>query len=653
MKKVTDNIWIKVIAVMVFVGCVIASAFGSAGLLMLDANNYLGKNYDAISKETYGNVAKCYAAGILDDIAYDGELTGSYDCDPELKYVILKTSDKLDIADLNKGIFDNGDVIYGSLEERDVSGVLYAQEGWEIMVYEPDMPIYSGYIEYCTGDDVSYHSDEDVLAQLNNTSDKYYIIYAVDYNAAEGSIFDEAHTCAAALAWCSKYAVALVIITFLTGLALFAFLMAASKKTLSFDNKIPYAILLGITATVELILCACIAAVFEASFYFPAAVMLSLMFIGLGALVFVYFCMNTATRIKAHSFMRYTLLHYLLLPARALIGNMRDNLSITVKTVMFCGALGIVQLLGLAFFHESYRFGLFLFVIYKFMELSGLIWVVRQFDRVKNGMSRVAAGDTSTVIDTTHMLPAFKSQCDDISNVSEGINKAVEERMKSERMKTELITNVSHDIKTPLTSIINYVDLMEKHGTDDPQMQEYLEVLDRQSDRLKKLIEDLIEASKASSGAIEMNIEPVNVSVLLSQVEGEFEEKLKKKDLIYTSAVPEEQMIKADGRYLWRVIDNLMNNICKYSMPNTRVYVDLIPSENETEILFKNISAAELNISPEELTERFVRGDKSRNTEGSGLGLAIAKSLTEHMGGTMDIHIDGDLFKVTLKFPNI
>ena len=654
MKKLMDNLLVKIVAVMIFVACVVASAFGSAGLLMLDANNYWGKNYDAISKETYGNVAKCYSAGILGDVAYDGEINGSYDCDPELKYVILKTSDKLDIADLNKGIFDNGDVMYGSLDKMEVSGVLCAQEGWEVMVYEPDMPVYHGFIEYRASEDMTYYEIDTAMDQMDDNADKYYILYAIDYGATEGSIFDEAHSCAAALAWCSKYAAVLVIVTFLTGLALFVFLMAASKKTLSFDNKIPYIILFGLTAGVEMILIACVGAVFEASLYFPAAVMLSLMFIGLGALVFVYFCMNTATRIKAHSFMRYTLLHYIMLPVRSLIGNMNENLSLAVKAIIFCGVLGVVQFLGLIFVHASFDFGLFLFVIYKLIELAGLMWVVMQFDRVKKGMAMVASGNTDASIDTSHMLPAFKSHAADITNVSEGINKAVEERMKSERMKTELITNVSHDIKTPLTSIINYVDLMEKHGTDDPEMQEYLEVLDRQSDRLKKLIEDLIEASKASSGAIEMQIEPVNVSVLLSQVEGEFEEKLKKKELIPVVTVPEEeQTIKADGRYLWRVIDNLMSNICKYTMPNTRVYVDLISKGDTSEISFKNISATELNISAEELTERFVRGDKSRNTEGSGLGLSIAKSLTEHMGGTMDIHIDGDLFKVTLTFPKV
>ena len=228
---------------------------------------------------------------------------------------------------------------------------------------------------------------------------------------------------------------------------------------------------------------------------------------------------------------------------------------------------------------------------------------------------------------------------------------AVNEKMKSERMRTELITNVSHDIKTPLTSIINYVDLIKKEKPENEKIKEYIGVLDRQSVRLKKLIEDLVEASKASTGNLTVNLAECEAGVLLSQTVGEFDERLKNAGLTPVLNIPEEPVkIMADGRHLWRVFENLTGNVCKYSMPGTRVYMELVKRDGKAVITFKNISKYELNISGEELMERFVRGDKSRNTEGSGLGLSIARSLTELQKGEMRIEVDGDLFKVTLTF---
>ena len=229
---------------------------------------------------------------------------------------------------------------------------------------------------------------------------------------------------------------------------------------------------------------------------------------------------------------------------------------------------------------------------------------------------------------------------------------AVEERMKSERLKTELITNVSHDIKTPLTSIINYTDLLTKEEPESPVVREYVEVLSRQSERLKKLIQDLIEASKASTGSLELTWEDCDVSVILAQAAAEFEDKLQQKDLTLKVTQPEKRIvIRADGRYLWRVFENLLSNIGKYAMEGTRVYIDVTCDQQEVYIDFKNISRDPLNISGDELLERFVRGDTSRSTEGSGLGLSIADSLVALMGGRMKLEIDGDLFKVKLQFP--
>lgn len=232
------------------------------------------------------------------------------------------------------------------------------------------------------------------------------------------------------------------------------------------------------------------------------------------------------------------------------------------------------------------------------------------------------------------------------------IQEAVAEKVKSERFQTELITNVSHDIKTPLTSVINYVDLLKKEDIQNEQALSYIEVLDRQSVRLKKLIEDLIEASKASTGNLSVKLEKLDAKVFLIQTIGEFQEKINALGLEMVINKPEEEvMIQADGRHLWRVIDNLMNNICKYAQPSTRVYIDLVQEDENVKIIFKNTSKTALNITSEELMRRFVRGDTSRNTEGSGLGLSIAQNLMELMGGKLQLVVDGDLFKVTLVFP--
>lgn len=245
----------------------------------------------------------------------------------------------------------------------------------------------------------------------------------------------------------------------------------------------------------------------------------------------------------------------------------------------------------------------------------------------------------------------------DLNAISQVVADAVEDRMRSERLKTELITNVSHDIKTPLTSIINYADLIGREQTDNEKIAEYAEVLHRQSARLKKLIEDLMEVSRASTGNLEVFLERCQAGVLLSQAMGEFEHRLEERGLeLIVRQSQEPVWIMADPRMLWRILDNLMTNICKYAQSNTRVYLSLETTdgkagEEQAVLIFKNISGHPLEMDASELMERFVRGDKSRHTEGNGLGLAIARSLTELQGGTMQLTTDGDLFKVMLTFP--
>ena len=274
--------------------------------------------------------------------------------------------------------------------------------------------------------------------------------------------------------------------------------------------------------------------------------------------------------------------------------------------------------------------------------------------RLQQGGEALAAGNLNHQVDTTKLVWEFKSHGENLNRIGEGMTAAVEQRMKSERMKTELITNVSHDIKTPLTSIINYTDLIEKEPCDNPKITEYAGVLHRQSDRLKRLIDDLVEASKASTGNLEVLLAPCEVGVMLTQTVGEYELRLRERNLELVTKQPALPVkIMADGRRLWRVFDNLMNNICKYGQSGTRVYLTLEEKGGYAVISFKNTSREPLNLTEDELMERFVRGDSARNSEGNGLGLSIAKSLTELQNGSMELTVDGDLFKVILRFPTI
>ena len=238
-----------------------------------------------------------------------------------------------------------------------------------------------------------------------------------------------------------------------------------------------------------------------------------------------------------------------------------------------------------------------------------------------------------------------------INTIGEGLDRAVEESIKSERLKTDLITNVSHDIKTPLTSIINYVELLKQENFQDPKIQRYIEVLEEKSQRLKTLTEDVVEASKVSSGNITLEYMDINFVEMIQQTSGEFEEKFKARNLTEVLTLPEDEVIiRVDGRRMWRVLENIYNNAAKYAMEGTRVYADLKVIDGKAVFSLKNISQQQLNISADELTERFIRGDISRSTEGSGLGLSIAKTLTEMQGGKFELYLDGDLFRVTIIF---
>ena len=308
----------------------------------------------------------------------------------------------------------------------------------------------------------------------------------------------------------------------------------------------------------------------------------------------------------------------------------------------------------LLYINDFYRMRYGVFLVMKLIELLAVLYIAVSLRTLQKGGEKLARGDFSEPIDTRYLLWDFKRYGQELNDVQGGLEQAVQERMKAEHLKTELITNVSHDIKTPLTSIVNYVDLLKKEDMPSPAAREYIAVLDRQSHRLKKLTEDLVEASKASSGALNVELQPTDVNVLLSQIEGEYQERLAACHLTLVTQPPAPgTMIQADSRLLSRVMDNLVSNVCKYALENTRVYVTAAVRDGQAVISFKNVSRDELNISPDELMERFVRGDASRHSEGSGLGLSIARSLVQLQGGTFALSIDADLFRADIVFPLI
>ncbi len=375
--------------------------------------------------------------------------------------------------------------------------------------------------------------------------------------------------------------------------------------------------------------------------------------------VFLALSMSFASRVKQHVLLKNLVITWVF----RLIGRFFKFLAHIVcsipmvwRTVLITGGICFAEFLFIVICSGDGDDMIALWIIEKLIAIPAIFLFAIALRRLQRSGDKLAAGDFEYKTDTRCMPYDLKKHGENLNSISSGMALAVEKQLKSERMKTELITNVSHDIKTPLTSVINYASLIEAEDCDNPKINEYTEVLIRQSTKLKRLIEDLVEASKAQSGNLEVEPVPCDASLFISQASGEYEEKLEASGLSLVTKVPDEELrIMADSRRMWRVFDNLMNNACKYSQEGTRVYLTLLKSasKNRAEIVFKNTSRESLDISAEELMERFVRGDSSRNTEGNGLGLSIAKSLTELQSGTFNLDVDGDLFKITLTFPLI
>ncbi len=368
--------------------------------------------------------------------------------------------------------------------------------------------------------------------------------------------------------------------------------------------------------------------------------------------------LSLVRRIKAGTLWKNSLIRKVLKWIGKCSGKLADfarafsrNTAEKIKVLLVGGAFLFLQFLIIGCVFSGA--GVFLLALMA-VDVAVMIFAIRKadgLDLIMDGLKKISDGELQYKIKTDTLTGKQKVMAEYINNIGSGLDAAVENSLKKERMQTELITNVSHDLKTPLTSIINYVDLMKRENPTDPKIQEYLRILDEKSQRLKVLTEDVVEASKASTGNIKLEMNDIDFVEMVRQVIGEFEEKFQEKNLtMMVHFTDEPSIIYADGQRMWRVLENVFGNVVKYAMEGTRVYAEISNRNKKVTFSLKNISAQPLNISADELTERFIRGDVARNTEGSGLGLSIAKSLTELQGGEFKLYLDGDLFKVMITF---
>ena len=508
-------------------------------------------------------------------------------------------------------------------------------------------------LDYDSGERYTFHDhqDMDTWVQEHSLTVKGCVVKDMEQR---GDLWQRVKLSAFLYNW--RFAVLWIAgLSLLLGVLLFLFLLRAAghrKNTEavvpSFVEKIPF--------DVFTILVIGAIAVFMtpmmAGFDWPEILFALIPCILLIGLSFLLWCLSFAVRVKLGTLWSGCLIvrffRWLWRGAKAIV----RHIPVLWKWGLGLAAAAFVDLIFRMNAVYSENRATFFWFLFWLVAAAATLYAVLAFRRLRQGAKEIASGNLSSTVDEKNLILDFKDHANDLNHIRDGLNEAVEKRLQSERFRTELITNVSHDIKTPLTSIVNYVDLLQKEEPKTEKQQEYLEVLSRQSGKLKKLIEDLIEASKASSGAMSVDLQPCDLGVLLDQSAGEYGERLEQAGLELVLQKPEQPVtVLADGRHLWRVFDNLLNNIVKYSQPGTRVYLRLQENGGGAEVSFRNISREPLTMDARELTERFVRGDASRHSEGNGLGLAIAMSLMRLQKGEMDIDLDGDLFKVTLRFP--
>lgn len=540
---------------------------------------------------------------------------------------------------------DTGKILFDGLDGADYQW--YAEKPYSI----PDLNLSSKDFVITEDDSHSGSRGDSVIAADNVVIEGYILREPADGDNSDTFV---------SLYWaeliynCRYQLIVIAAVSFILCLVLFIFLLCAAGHRAgsegivpSFVDKIPF----DLFTLLMIVAISCLWAILaEMSYDSILLIMLACLVILVAALLILLYIMSFAVRVKLGGVIKGCIIYKVLAWVWRLIRSVCHAIAELVRGMPLvpktCVAVAVILLLELI----SMSSGV-VWLITNALLAAALIYTAICAKKLLAAGQKLAAGDESCVVDTAKLYGPFREHGENLNTIRDGVSLAVEARMRSEHFRTELITNVSHDIKTPLTSIINYVDLLGKEKPENEKMREYIDVLQRQSARLKKLIDDLLEASKASTGNLTVNAEPCDVGVLLDQTLGEYGEKLSAAGLEPVLTKPEKPVIiMADGRHMWRIFDNLLNNICKYSQRGTRVYLEVCERDGKAVVTFRNISSRQLNISSDELMERFVRGDSSRNTEGNGLGLNIAQSLAQLQKGTMELTVDGDLFKVTLTF---
>lgn len=692
-----SNFLVKCIAVVLFAVMLTTAILSGACLIFGFGSGAFTEsaNWDEMKNSLYGGLTWRPMSEIYDSIEFY-EKYGKYDGDDVL-YYNLSENLMVEIKD------DNGEIIYSNIDESDMSDVFNKQD-YTFSVLKEEYRNSENDPNY---DNDSNYEDEGILHetsvydyQVDRYEDKTYTITICvketlvkkDAFYYIGELFD-------AIAGKQTLFFIYTILSLVVAVVLLIFLMCSAGHKADVDgihlskfDKFPIDILIASWAGLTWLLAWGIVSFIDLAFYemvtynydpamwsvMPFLAVLLVLAVVLDAVLLAILLITSAVRFKTETYIKSSLIYIVLSFAFIvlkkvlifafnifkkgsskifrlckkslhLVWGFLRSIPLVWKTV-----IAVIVVMFIEFFLLALDWGEWWPAAWIFTGILciGVIAVAILLRRIKKGTEEIAKGNIYKKIDTKYLFLDMKDHAININNINDGIAKAVEERMKSERFKTELITNVSHDIKTPLTSIINYVDLLEKEEIENETAKEYVSVLSRQSARLKKLIDDLLEASKASTGNISVNLIKFELGILLSQALGEYDERFANSNLqIILNKTDDLLFVMADNRHMWRVFDNILNNIAKYAQPGTRVYIDVKRKNNIAEISFRNISKDPLNISGDELMERFVRGDSSRNTEGSGLGLSIAKSLTEVQKGKLDIEIDGDLFKVRLAFP--
>lgn len=545
---------------------------------------------------------------------------------------------------------ENGEVVYSNVTLSE-DALAYARAKGSYMYYNDENLKFRTNVNGM--DQYFYNTLDSILSGFGNNSQLMIAVdTALPYQDAFSTMQQEYSTLHP---WIMVSIVSLVVSIFGWIISLVYLTMAAGhrenedKITLAFGDRIKTELFFGLFVIVGVALIAISFAAAQSQWDVPGMLVMAGVSAFIYDVAFLLFYLSMVRRIKAETLWKDSLIYWIFRSTRRVVHTGKSAVRVIVIYL-----INIMLFMLMAYLGFAGKNAIAILILLIMIVTEGVLYLrnVVQHQEIMKGIEKITDGNLSYKLPLDNLHGDNCELAEAVNSIGDGLRHAVDESTKNERMKADLITNVSHDIKTPLTSIINYVNLLKMEPIEDKRIQDYIHILDDKSQRLKQLTEDLVEASRISSGNITLQMSKINLVELIYQTGGEFNEKFEAKDLTTITKLPKDAaIIMADGRRIWRVVENLYNNVAKYAMAHTRVYVTMEKLDHEVSFAIKNISEQPLNVETTDLTERFVRGDESRTTEGSGLGLSIARNLTTLMGGKFDIELDGDLFTATIIFP--